>query len=64
MLMRISTNEFDADSCERACAHFDDRLRFAIPAGNDDAELIPYDVLWRAVLDVLRRNATDTRRRR
>ncbi|MBS1560783.1 MAG: hypothetical protein JSS89_04195 [Bacteroidetes bacterium] len=64
MLMRISTNEFDADACERACAHFDDRLRFAIPAGNDDAELIPYDVLWRAVLDVLRRNATDTRRRR
>jgi hypothetical protein len=63
MLMRLPSHDFNADCCERACAHFVDRLQ-TLPIGAESAELIPYDVLWRAVLDVLRRNATDTRRRR
>jgi|GEM_PF-4457117 len=62
--MRVPTNDFDADACEKACEHFESRLLHALPAGNDDAELIPYNILWRTVLNVLQRNATDTRRRR
>ncbi len=63
MLMRLPSHDFNADRCERACAHFVERLH-SMPIGMESAELIPYHVLWRAVLDVLRRNATDTRRRR
>lgn len=63
MLMRLPSHDFNADRCERACAHFVERLH-TLPIGMESAELIPYDVLWHAVLDVLRRNATDTRRRR
>jgi len=64
MLMRLPTYDFDADRCQKACQHFVRRLQEDLPTGNDVAELIPYDVLWRAVLDVLRRNAADDRRRR
>lgn len=64
MLMRIPTNDFDADACEKACEHFENRLLHTLPAGNDEAELIPYHILWRSALSVMQRNATDTRRRR
>lgn len=64
MLIRIPSNDFNADRCERVCAHFQEHLEHELPVGQESAELIPYHLLWPAVLDMLRANAEDDRRRR
>lgn len=62
MLLRIPRHEFDAASVAQACSEMFTRLR-ALQV-DDDAELLPYERLWEAIIELLERNARTERRRR
>jgi hypothetical protein len=62
MLLRIARYDFDPVDVERGC--HDLYVRLTELQIDDDAEIVPYERLWQAILILLERNQHSERRRR